>query len=360
MPGVEVKDLVKRFGKVTAVDHINLAVNRQVLTLLGPSGCGKTTALRCVAGLEDPDEGEVYIEDRLVSAPRKKILIPPEKRDIGMVFQSYALWPHMTVEENVAYGLKRRHVRRQEISTRVKKALELVELSGLGERYPAQLSGGQQQRVALARSLAYEPKIILLDEPLSNLDAKLRERTRGELKRLLHKIGVTSMYVTHDQEEAFVISDRIIIMNQGKVLQEGSAEEIYERPANEFVADFMGRANILPGKAEEIEGDEVRVAVVGMDEVLHAVKADQISTGDDCTVSMRSNRIAIHEAKPNKTNVLRGEVTLREYKGGMTDYRVRVGTRELVVSTHLSSIEEGRKVYVQIDPENIIIIPKPK
>ena len=358
MSGVVVRDLGKRFGKVVAVDDVSFEVDKRTLALLGPSGCGKTTTLRCIAGLEDPDEGEIYIEDRLVSAPKRNVLVPPEKRNIGMVFQSYALWPHLTVYDNVAYGLKRRHFPKHAISERVRIALELVELTGLKDRYPSQLSGGQQQRVALARALVYEPKILLLDEPLSNLDAKLRERTRGELKRLLRQVGITSVYVTHDQEEAFVVSDRLMIMNQGQMMQEGTPEEIYERPVNEFVAEFMGRVNIFAGRVESVGEDFLTVALPDLGTVLHTRKLDGISGGDECFASLRAHRINISLEKPGKTNIIQGEVVLKEYKGANTDYRVRVGSKEVVVSSPVNKFSEGSKVYLHVDSENIVTVPK--
>lgn len=358
MPGVTVQDLSKKYGSVIAVDKVGFNGNKETVALLGPSGCGKTTTLRCIAGLETPDTGEIFIDDVLVSAPAKRIMVPPEKRDIGMVFQNYALWPHMKVGDNVAYGLKRRHFPQQQIAERVKKTLELVELSGMSDRYPSQLSGGQQQRVALARALVYEPKILLLDEPLSNLDARLRERTRGELKRLLHQIGVTSLYVTHDQEEAFVIADKLVVMNRGMIAQEGSPEKVYEKPANEFVADFMGRANIVQGKVERVGDKTSSVSLVDLDAVIEVPRMDWFSVGSGCAVSLRSNKINMFFEKPVKNNVMAGEVVLKEYKGAMTDYRVRVSRKELVVSSQTGSLVEGTKVYLQIEPENIVVIEK--
>jgi len=252
---VEIKtvDLTKRFGNVVALNRVNLHIRQgEFFTLLGPSGCGKTTFLRSIAGFELVDEGRIYFDDEDVT------YIPPHKRDTGMVFQNYALWPHMTVYENIAYGLKVRKYPKNEIDKKVRWALKLVHLEGFERRRPHQLSGGQQQRVALARALVIHPRVLLLDEPLSNLDAKLRVEMRGEIRRLQKELGITTLYVTHDQEEALAISDRIAVMNQGEVMQVGRPDEIYLRPSNEFVADFIGRGTFLEGVVLESNG-EIRV-----------------------------------------------------------------------------------------------------
>lgn len=243
MASVKLRNISKRFRDVVAVDNINLDINPgELFTLLGPSGCGKTTTLRIIAGLEKPDSGKVYIDDIDVTN------VPPYKRGAGMVFQNYALWPHMTVFDNIAYGLKIRKLPKREIEERVKWVLKLVRLEGLEERYPTQLSGGQQQRVALARALVIEPRVLLLDEPLSNLDAKLRVEMRSELKNLQRELKITTIYVTHDQEEAMVLSDRLAVMNEGKIYQVGSPREVYLNPKDFFVATFIGRYSIIEGK----------------------------------------------------------------------------------------------------------------
>ncbi|MGH7769208.1 MAG: ABC transporter ATP-binding protein, partial [Candidatus Binatia bacterium] len=236
---VKVEHLSKTFTDFKALDDVGFEFGNGILSILGPSGCGKTTLLRCIAGLEVPDEGSIYIADKIQTDIRKGTLVPPYSRAIGFVFQSYALWPHMSVYKNVAFGLKLRKIPEEDVRRRVLKALDLVGLPKLEERYPSQLSGGQQQRVALARSLAMEPRLILLDEPLSNLDAKLREEMRVELKRLIRKVGISAIYVTHDQEEAFVISDSVIVMDRGKILQYATPDEIYNRPTSHFVASFI-------------------------------------------------------------------------------------------------------------------------
>src|SRR5437867_6583567 len=245
---IEVEDLVVRYGTVTAIDGISFEVRRgEHMTLLGPSGCGKTTTLRALAGLETPTGGEIRIDGRPVFSSRQGINVPAEQRRLPMVFQSYAIWPHMTVFDNVAYGLRLRRLPRPEVNERVSAALDLVRLADFAKRSAADLSGGQQQRVALARCLAVSPAVLLLDEPLSNLDARLRAAMRLEIQALQRQIGLTSVYVTHDQEEALVISDRIIVMNAGHLEQVGTATEVYDTPRNAFVADFVGATNLISG-----------------------------------------------------------------------------------------------------------------
>ena len=248
-PVLEFREVVKRFGMVNAVDGVSFSVQPgEFFTLLGPSGCGKTTTLRLVAGLEEPDAGVIYIDQVAVAESERGLFVAPEKRRLGMVFQSYAIWPHLTVFENVAFPLRVRREAVETIRRRVDQALETVGLAGFAERNATQLSGGQQQRVALARALVYEPAILLLDEPLSNLDAKLREQMRGEIRALQRKLHLTVLYVTHDQTEAMTLSDRIAVMHQGRFEQLGSPAEVYETPATPFVADFLGRTVCLAGR----------------------------------------------------------------------------------------------------------------
>src|ERR687897_2684252 len=258
MAGITIRGLSKSFGagdsSFAAVSDLSLAISdNQFVTLLGPSGCGKTTTLRLIAGYLQPDTGTIHVNERLLSSPGH--VLPPERRGMGMVFQNYAVWPHKTVYQNVAFGLDVRRVRRAEVETRVARVLELVNLAGLERRYPSELSGGQQQRVALARSLVVEPGILLLDEPLSNLDAKLRERMRWELKDLQRRTGITFVYVTHDQSEAMALSDRIAVLHQGEVVQVGAPREVYAHPASKVVADFMGLVNLVPARVVRAEGD---------------------------------------------------------------------------------------------------------
>ena len=249
MSTVTIKNLTKSFGSSQVLKEFNEVFrDGEFVTLLGPSGCGKTTMLRMIAGFEIPTTGEIWIDDKLVSGG--KTFLPPEKRDIGMVFQSYAVWPHMNVFDNVAYPLQIKHVKREEIRTRVDKILETVHLSRYADRLPNQLSGGQQQRIALARALVAEPNLLLLDEPLSNLDAKLRESMRFEIKEITKSLGISVVYVTHDQTEAMAMSDRIFLINNGIVQQSGTPDEIYNHPANQFVADFLGKVDFFKGVAE--------------------------------------------------------------------------------------------------------------
>lgn len=246
---LEFRDVVKRFGAVHAVDGVSFTIERgEIFTLLGPSGCGKTTTLRLVAGLEEPDDGEIFIAGKPVAVPARGIYLPPEKRQLGMVFQSYAIWPHLSVFENVAFPLRVRRESRETVRQRVAQALEIVGLGGFAERGATELSGGQQQRVALARALVYEPEILLLDEPLSNLDAKLREQMRVEIRALQNKLGLTILYVTHDQVEAMTLSDRIAVVHRGRFEQVGRPEEVYEKPRTEFAAGFLGRMVSFSGK----------------------------------------------------------------------------------------------------------------
>lgn len=253
---LKIKSLVKQFGASRAVDSMSLEIREgELVTFLGPSGCGKSTTLRCIAGLESPTDGEIWIDDKVVSAPKRGIDVPPEKRQLGMVFQSYALWPHMTVLENVAYPLKAQKRAPAEVDSRARAALDLVGLTKYGSAKPGNMSGGQQQRVALARALASECRVLLFDEPLSNLDVRLRESMRTEIRDIQQRLGITSIYVTHDQAEALAISDRIVVMNQGRIEQVGGPREIYEQPATPFVATFLGSVNLIPVLSQSFDGD---------------------------------------------------------------------------------------------------------
>ena len=254
---IDIRDLSKTFGKVIALDHVNININRgEFIVLLGPSGCGKTTLLRCIAGLEKPDQGEIVIGEQTVFSSARGISVPPGKRQVGMVFQSYALWPHMAVYENIGFGLRLQKISRGETRQRVDQVLENMGMDGLGKRYPSELSGGQQQRVAVARLLATKPPVFLMDEPLSNLDARLRLDMRSELKRLHHDTGVTTIYVTHDQTEAMTMASCVVVMKDGLIQQVASPREIYHNPANLFVGEFVGmpRINLLPAKTVRENG----------------------------------------------------------------------------------------------------------
>jgi ABC-type Fe3+/spermidine/putrescine transport system ATPase subunit len=310
---IRVAGVVKRFGAVTAVDRADLTVaDGELFTLLGPSGCGKTTLLRLLAGFYRPDGGEIRFGDRVVSG------LPPYARNIGMVFQNYALWPHMTVAQNVSYGLRLRKVPVPEVRSRLDEGLRKVNLTGLESRYPGQLSGGQQQRVALARALVLNPDILLLDEPLSNLDAKIRVQVRAEIRKLQQELRITTIYVTHDQEEALSLSDRVAVMRDGRVLQVGPPRELYERPRTRFVADFVGTNNLVAGEVRERRGDEVIVETpLG---ALRAIPNGAVS--GRCVLAIRPENVAIAAtgAGSGPGNVVTGRVSFVSYLGNTLRY----------------------------------------
>ncbi|WP_024511519.1 ABC transporter ATP-binding protein [Bradyrhizobium sp. ARR65] len=318
---LEVSDLCKQFaiGR-PAIDGVSFAVPRgEILVLLGPSGCGKTTTLRCVAGLEHPTGGEISIGGRLVSSPARGVLVPPRARDLGMVFQSYAVWPHMTVRQNVIYPLKHRKMARTEANKKVDEALELVGLSEYAERPVVALSGGQMQRVALARSIVYRPQLLLLDEPLSNLDAKLRLRLRDDLRLILKQTGMTALYVTHDQAEAVVLGDRIGVMRDGKLLQIGTPDEIYNRPADLFVANFTGATNELAGT---LVSRNAKFGVIDFGDGRRAEAAllQQLEVGEKVRIALRPENIAI--GRQEGANSFTAKVTDRRYQGTQTVYDI--------------------------------------
>src|SRR5438046_5190941 len=296
---VSIQKLTKKFGDTIAVNDVSLEVrDGELFTLLGPSGCGKTTLLRLLAGFYQPDSGEIRFGDRIVSG------LLPYERNIGMVFQNYALWPHMTVEANVAYGLKLRKLATAEIAARLAEGLRKVNLTGFESRYPGQLSGGQQQRVALARALVLNPDILLLDEPLSNLDAKIRVQVRAEIRKLQQELGITTIYVTHDQEEALSLSDRVAVMKDGRVLQVGAPKELYERPRTRFVADFVGTNNLVPGRVTEWAGAELVVdTAVGR---LRAVPSGPVV--DRCVLAIRPENVALDSRSAPDGNLVRGRI----------------------------------------------------
>lgn len=318
---IRLRSLVKRFGTLEAVSQVSLEIqDGELFTLLGPSGCGKTTLLRLIAGFHKPDEGEIFFGNRPV-AP-----IPPYERNIGMVFQNYALWPHMTIFENIAYGLKLRKMSREEISTKLVRALNLVNLSGLEKRYPGQLSGGQQQRVALARALVLNPDVLLLDEPLSNLDAKIRVQVRAEIRKLQKDLGITTIYVTHDQEEALTLSDRIAVLNHGKVQQVGCPRDLYAHPQNPFVADFIGINNLISGEVKEPPAAGGRMKVQTDFGVLICTTGSEFKTGERCVISVRPETAAVtaQEEAAEDYNQLAGTVNFSSYIGNMIRYDVEI------------------------------------
>jgi len=317
---VELVDVTKVFDNgVVAVDRVSLQIFQgEFFSLLGPSGCGKTTTLRMIAGFEHPTAGEVRIEGRPMGQT------PPFRRNVNTVFQNYALFPHMTVFENVAFGLRMKRVPREEIARRVREALQLVRLSGFEERYPRQLSGGQQQRVALARALVNRPRVLLLDEPLGALDLKLRKEMQLELKHLQMTVGITFIYVTHDQEEALTMSDRIAVMNAGRVLQVGTPVEIYERPTSRFVADFIGESNFLPGRVVEVHSDTATVLLFGQRPIPIRVEQPP-ATGSAVTIAIRPEKMQVVPLEaPGANGILHGRIEEVIYIGTDTFYVVRI------------------------------------
>jgi len=315
---IAVENLTKRFGTLAAVSRVSLSVGEgEMFTLLGPSGCGKTTLLRLLAGFYAADEGTIRFDERVVND------VPPHERGIGMVFQNYALWPHMTVSQNVAYGLKLREVSSSDTAARVQSALARVGLTGLGDRYPGQLSGGQQQRVALARALVLNPQMLLLDEPLSNLDAKIRVQVRAEIRKLQKELGITAVYVTHDQEEALAMSDRIAVFNLGRVCQVGPPKALYERPANRFVADFIGINNLVEGRVRSVEGASLKAeTALG---VLEAIHDAPLKAGEACVICMRPENVALDGASGGGTNRFKGKIAFSAYLGNTLRYDVDLG-----------------------------------
>ena len=359
MAFIEIQNLFKCFKKVVAINHIQLEVNKgEMLTLLGPSGCGKTTTLRCIAGLERPDEGDIVIDGKPMLSQG---FVQPSKRGIGMVFQNYAVWPHMKVYNNIVYGLKLQKLSKQEIKEKAQKVLELVGLDGLEDRYPSQLSGGQQQRVALARALVGNPKVLLLDEPLSNLDAKLREELRFEIKSLVRRMGITSVYVTHDQAEAMVISDRVAVMESGNVVQIGLPEEIYEKPANRFVADFIGTMNFISGEVAEVvpDSNEVYVRTEFIDKMLCTQPDSQVlKTGEKVYASIRPEDVEIFAQSPeSKENLFKGTIAHKAYLGNFLYFFVSVNDTMIRVQVpHYVPHEEGEELYLFLNPKKCMVL----
>lgn len=349
-------------GPVKAVIDLSLDVDRGTFyTLLGPSGCGKTTTLRCVAGLENPESGEIYIDDKLVVSPEKKQFVPPHKRNIGMVFQSYAIWPHMDVFANVAFPLSqgKQKFAKDVIREKVAKALNLVRLGGLEKRPSTQLSGGQQQRLALARALVNEPKLLLLDEPLSNLDAKLREEMRVEIKDLVRRLGITTLYVTHDQLEALAMSDTVNIMNNGELIQTDSPMNIYRRPKNKFVASFIGASNILEGTIEAYSGPKTIGKINTTFGSFSCWLPDGVKQSDKVFLMGRPEDIELYTEKPPfSDNIVEGEVKSVLFLGDSIDCRITVQDKPMHLKlAHDAKIGEiGSKVYIHIAPEHCTVI----
>jgi multiple sugar transport system ATP-binding protein len=355
---IEIEKVSKKFGAVTAVDRLDLTVQAgEFLTLLGPSGCGKTTVLRMIAGLEIPDEGVIRIKDKTVFSSKEGIYIAPGKRGIGLVFQSYALWPHMTVFENVAFGLQVQGTERKELEERVRTSLDYMRLRGMGKRYPQQLSGGQQQRVALARMLVTRPSIFLMDEPLSNLDAKLRMEMRAEIKRLHWEARATTLYVTHDQNEALTLSTQVAVMNRGVLQQVASPHQIYRRPGNLFVADFIGSPtiNFIPGKIHREAGD----LVFRNESLVLPAPPEEGLAGKEVTAAIRPEDIRILPRE--KGEGLGGEVYSVLPAGAEVVLQVKKGTLLFTVRVMGEvSFEMGEKVDLQIPPEAMVFYDREK
>jgi len=353
---VRLENVVKRFGNVVAVDNINLEASPgEFLTLLGPSGSGKTTTLRIIAGLEFPTEGQVYIDQKPV------VDKPAYKRDLGMVFQNYALFPHMTIFENIVFPLKMKGIVKSELSKRVGNILEVVKLSGFENRHPKQLSGGQQQRIALARALVYEPSVLLMDEPLGALDKKLREEMQLEVKQIQERFKITTIHVTHDQSEALTMSDRVAIMNNGRIEQLGSAEELYEAPANKFVADFIGESNFFEGVVVKVEKEWCHVKTKGS-LIVRARLKSEVQQGEKVNLTIRPERIQLSPSDRGDENCYTGEIKDIIYLGETIKYLVvleggeRISVKSQNKEGHVLR-ERGRKVTLGWEAKHCSVIP---
>lgn len=351
MHKLNLKGLTKRYGTIDVVDHIDLALKEgEFVSLLGPSGCGKTTTLRMIAGFIDPTEGTIEMNDKLMSSPAAAV--PPERRNMSMIFQSYAIWPNMTVFENVAFGLRARRLPGDEVRRRTTDMLSIVRLDALSGRYPNELSGGQQQRVALARAIVVKPEVLLLDEPLSNLDANLREEMRGEIRRLHDEFRMTTVYVTHDQSEAMAISDRIAVMNKGKVDQLDTPVNVYRKPKTRFVAGFIGRTNFIEGKPN---GDVVDFA--GFNVAAARLGSSGIPPGTS-TFSVRPQSMEVLASRPAEAKelVIAGKIAHRTFLGETWDYTFasEAGLRLRVISAPANALEMDQPVWLRIDPAQIV------
>ena len=355
---VRLEHVTRTFGDAIAVDDVSFEVQPgEFLTMLGPSGCGKTTLLRIIAGFIDPSGGDIYINDERITA------VPAHKRQTGMVFQNYALFPHMTVFDNLAYGLRLRKLSRTDITSRVDEALALIRLEGYGNRYPRQLSGGQQQRVALARAIIINPDVLLLDEPLSNLDYKLRLAMRNEIRRIQRDTGITTVFVTHDQAEALTMSDRIVILSHGRIMQIGRPTDVYENPSNKFVADFIGEANFFDGTVVASDASEVAVALGPL--TLYApLNGDAPRVGARVSFSVRPERLRIQPkgpARETRRNLYAARVEDHDYLGAVVRYYLRLGDGLVVKADehNVSGIRyrSGETVSVEIPPDDCFVLP---
>jgi iron(III) transport system ATP-binding protein len=370
MGGVRVGDLLKTYGDIVAVDDLTMDFEGGTLTtLLGPSGCGKTTTLRCIAGLEKPDRGVVSIGEATVFSHDTDV--PPEKRKVGIVFQSYAIWPHMSVFDNIAFPLKIRHASKQEVDEKVKKVMELVRLEGLGDRPATQVSGGQQQRIALARALVFDPEVLLLDEPLSNLDANLRDVVRVEVREIQRSLGITTIYVTHDQVEALSISDKVVVLRTGKVMAVGTPREIYTRPPNEFVASFVGKANLLSGTIAQMTdlptlrtGESLVIVETKFGRVrCHLHGAGGMKEGDKALVTIKPENVLVSagDGQAQEANSFPGKVELTSYLGGFSEVVVSIGGEAIraVRNSEEPALAAGQAVSVAF-PEHFCSLLSPE
>jgi iron(III) transport system ATP-binding protein len=348
---VELRGLTKRYGAQAVVDDVSLTIEHgRLVCLLGPSGCGKTTTLRLIAGFVEPSAGEIRVGEQVLSSPARTV--PPERRNMSMIFQSYALWPHMTVAQNVSYGLELRKLDRTTIDAKLKAILDTTHLGALADRYPGELSGGQQQRVALARALIVEPETLLLDEPLSNLDANLREEMRFEVRRLHDEYRYTTVYVTHDQSEAMTTADLIAVMNLGKIEQAGTPEEIYDRPRSEFVARFIGSSNIIKGNAL----DDSHISFSG---AALRCSGGKLAPGGEGAIAVRQHVIQLWANKRDSAeNVVPGTVTRQVFLGSSRDYMVETadGTQLRVVASTGENIPPGSSVWLHLPPERCRVL----
>lgn len=344
--------------QIKALDNIDLTIPaNEIFTLLGPSGCGKTTLLRCIVGLEMPDGGEIYIGEELVWSKSKNIFVPPENRGLGMVFQTYAIWPHMNVFDNVAYPLQTGRRPQAEIREKVNKALSFVQLDGFEKRPATKLSGGQQQRVALARALVAEPKVILFDEPLSNLDAKLREETRKELRSFLSELQITAVYVTHDRIEALALSDQIAVMRAGRIIEVGDPKKIYFHSDHQFVADFIGRANLIQGKVTVQQNSH---AVLATDlGPITGLNSQGLASGQDAMLCIRPEFIRLApEQVTEGHNIFQGRMETLTFIGEAYEGEIRIGETLLTTTIEpTAAIEEGDTIHIAFDPDHCFILP---
>jgi iron(III) transport system ATP-binding protein len=362
---IKIKGLTRNYfsdGRlIKALDGVDLTIPaNQIFTLLGPSGCGKTTLLRCIVGLESPDEGEIVIGDEIVWSREKNIFVPPENRGLGMVFQTYAIWPHMNVFENVAYPLTTRKMGKDEVRLKVAKALKFVQLDGFEKRPATKLSGGQQQRVALARALVAEPKVILFDEPLSNLDAKLREETRKELRHFLTELQITAVYVTHDRIEALALSDQVAIMRAGRIVEIGDPKRVYFNSGNQFVADFIGRANLIKGRIASQDGLHAVIDTeIG---TIRGLNSQKLASGTAAALCVRPEFISLADKPVGEAdNIFRGTMETLVFIGEAYEGDIRVG--EQLFTTTVSptiQIAEGDEVSISFNPDHCFLLPVPE